>query len=204
VQVAISTVYGIAHSLGNACCSSVPFLMWQAPMLTSTRIQMKKSHGTETVWKYQPSIPPKYPLPYYFMPMSTVHASPVCGQKRKRPPEIDPTADSSPPYEPPWKKAGFRSAEEANVAFWNNLSKVPLYPRALKEFDRWNSLAASSTYEPVAWMDPPDPQRSPTALKSCSTQLLKRFARRGGPDLHDLRGVLKAPDDLEILLTTPF
>jgi hypothetical protein len=109
--------------------------MWQAPMFTSTRIQMKKSHGTETVWKYQPSIPPKYPLPYYFMPMSTVHASPVRGQKRKRPPEIDPTADSSPPYEPPWKKAGFRSAEEANVAFWNNLSKVPLCPRALKEFD---------------------------------------------------------------------
>jgi hypothetical protein len=178
--------------------------MWQAPMLTSTPIQMKKSHGTETIWKYQPSIPPKYPLPYYFMPMSTVYASPVRGQKRKRPPEIDPTADSSPPYEPPWKKAGFRSAEEANVAFWNNLSKVPLCPRALKEFDRRNSLAASSTYEPVAWMDSPDPQSSPTALKSCSTQLLKRFARRGGPDLHDLRGVLKAPDDLEILLTTPF
>jgi hypothetical protein len=178
--------------------------MWQAPMLTSTRIQMKKSHGTETVWKYQPSIPPKYPLPYYFMPMSTVHASPVRGQKRKRPPEIDPTADSSPPYEPPWEKAGFRSAEEANVAFWNNLSKVPLCPRALKEFDRRNSLAASSTYEPVAWMDSPDPQSSSTALKSCSTQLLKRFARRGGPDLHDLRGVWKAPDDLEILLMTPF
>jgi hypothetical protein len=120
--------------------------------------------------------------PYYLTPMSTAHDSTARGQKRKQSPEIDLIADSTPPYEPQWKRAGFRSAEEANIAFWNNLLKVPLGPRALKEFDPRNILVTSKLATRV------DFQRNSTSLKGCSTQL-KRFAKHGGPDLQDLREV---------------
>jgi hypothetical protein len=69
-------------------------------------------------------------------PMPALQASIARGQKRKRPLESDRQADSTPEPQPPRKRAGFRSAEEANTAFWDNISKVPLCPSALKELDR--------------------------------------------------------------------
>lgn len=139
-------------------------------------------------------------LLYYSMPMPAVNVSTARGQKRKRSPEVDP--ESTPPPEPQWKRAGFRSAEEANTAFWDNLSTVPLFPRALKELDRRNWLSVGPTTKSVARSAGPTTrpatrraaqvnqlgrQRS-TVLEDRAAQL-KRFARRGGPDLHDLRGV---------------
>jgi hypothetical protein len=70
--------------------------------------------------------------------------------------------------------------EEANIAFWDNLSKVTLFPHSLKEFDRRNPPPV----RPAALAGSLDS----TSLKGCSAQL-KRFARRGGPDLRDIRGV---------------
>ena len=130
------------------------------------------------------------------------------GQKRKRSAEVDPATESTPPPEPLWKRAGFRSAEEANTAFWDNVSKVPLFPGALKEFDRRNSLAVGSsiksaprstrrstrsTARRAALVDQLVCQNS-SASGDCAAQL-KRFARRGGPDLHNLRGVLMTQYD---------
>ncbi|MCJ1246639.1 hypothetical protein MMC30_003848 [Trapelia coarctata] len=116
---------------------------------------------------------------YYPKSMHTIDASAGPGQKRKRSPEIDSTLNSTPPYEPPWKRAGFLSADEANVAFWDNLSKVPLCPRALKEFDRRNRRLPRPTVLVDSWRDF-------IALKGYSVQL-KNFARRGGPGLDGLR-----------------
>ena len=57
--------------------------------------------------------------------------------------------------------------------FWDNLSKVWLTKRALRELDRRNNKRPVQTY--------PTPE-------ICLTDLA-RFARRGGPDLGHLRGV---------------
>jgi hypothetical protein len=128
-----------------------------------------------------------------------VRASTTCGQKRKCSPGSDPTAESTPLPEPPWKRAGFRSAEEANVAFWDDLPKV-------KEFDRRNSLttigpktksAARHTKRitrPAARHAAQLSQLRPIVLEDYAAPF-KYFARRGGPDLQDLRGAWMAQDD---------
>jgi hypothetical protein len=59
--------------------------------------------------------------------MPTVHVSTARGQKRKRSPEVLPTADSTLRPEPAWKRAGFRSAEEANNVSEGDFSHV-IYP----------------------------------------------------------------------------
>ena len=61
--------------------------------------------------------------------------------------------------------------------FWNNLSQVPLCRRALREFNR--RTIRPITLEPLA--------RS--VLKEDLVKQLKRFARHGGPNLRDIRGV---------------
>lgn len=125
----------------------------------------------------------------------------ACGQRRKRPLEVEPEHEHTLPPESQWKRAKFCSAQEARTAFWDNLSKVPLCPSALRELDRRNWLSSQSTSKstPISTkritrsatrateIDQLDYQRS-AALKDRTPQL-KRFARRGGPNLRDLRGV---------------
>lgn len=66
-------------------------------------------------------------------------------------------------------------------SFWDTLSKVRLSRSALKEFDRRN---IQETGQPCA---EPIPITKVSAQRA--RQQLKRFARRGGPDLSHLRGV---------------
>jgi hypothetical protein len=66
-------------------------------------------------------------------------------------------------------------------SFWDTLSKVRLSRSALKEFDRRNVQGTGQLCsEPI-----------PIAQVSAGRyrQQLKRFGRRGGPDLSHLRGV---------------
>lgn len=78
--------------------------------------------------------------------------------------------------QPPVKKiksSKSRSAWNYSPEFYNNLSKVWLTRRALRELDRRNNI---------------QPPRKPTPPVVYSTDLA-RFARHGGPELHHLRGV---------------
>ena len=69
-------------------------------------------------------------------------------------------------------------------AFWDNLSRLWLTPRALREFDR----RASQIHTPR--------RRDPTALQPVCTTSLKRFARHGGPNLSDIRAVSDVMGDM--------
>lgn len=126
-------------------------------------------------------------------PCSMTTAAPAnqssCGRKRKRTAteeEHSTIVTTSP--QPPWKRAKrpFQSRQEANTTYWDSLSKLWFTRRGLKELDRRNRQTAS----PVRTGSTRRPNRSgePAALENCSSQL-KRFARQGGPDLRDLRGV---------------
>lgn len=117
------------------------------------------------------------------------------GQGQKRPRKVEPEHEHTPPPEPQWKRAGFRSAQEARTAFWDNLPKAPLCPSALRELDRRNWLST----QPTSKSTPTSTKRikrsatraakvEQLALKDRAPQL-ERFARRGGPDLRDLMGV---------------
>ncbi|OAR00666.1 hypothetical protein LLEC1_07337, partial [Akanthomyces lecanii] len=94
-------------------------------------------------------------------------------QKRKRRNTYDTTEDS-PPAKRIKSTSATREASNFPPQFWDNLSKVWLTPRALREKDRRNGgqprVATSTTPVTV----------TPTTLA--------RFARRGGPDLRHLRG----------------
>lgn len=92
-------------------------------------------------------------------------------------------------------------------AFWDNLAKVWLTRRALKELDRRNAQAASNQ-SPVQPKGKKPRTRSvvqefkhrpqPALPKSVNRYLnrgnLQRFARHGGPDLSDLKGVCISSD----------
>jgi hypothetical protein len=68
-------------------------------------------------------------------------------------------------------------------SFWDTLSKVRLSRSALKEFDRRNIQGTGQPcFEPI-----PIPIAQVSAGRY--RQQLKRFGRRGGPDLSHLRGV---------------
>ena len=97
-------------------------------------------------------------------------------------------------------------ASQPPAAFWDNLSKLWLTKRALRELDRRNSQAALSPSN-----SPHRRARRPVArkfiaerkanyqvthcidyLRRCTPRILKNirlFARHGGPDLSDLRNV---------------
>jgi hypothetical protein len=92
-------------------------------------------------------------------------------QKRKR---SDPD-EPSPKHQLNKKTKSKRSPSNFAPEFWDNLSKVCLTPRALRELDRrQNNQPAPKVTTPD--VDPVD---------------LGRFARRGGPDLQHLRGVCR-------------
>lgn len=117
---------------------------------------------------------------------------PSCGRKRKRTAteeEHSTIATNSP--QPPWKRAknAFQSRQEANTTYWDSLSKLWLTKRALKELNRRNRQTVSPVRSGI--IRRPDRSGESAALENCSSQV-KRFARQGGPDLRDLRGVNSA------------
>lgn len=61
------------------------------------------------------------------------------------------------------------------AAFWDNLSKVWLTRNALRELDRRNQKST--------------PNATLSQVQSLIPLTLQRYARQGGPDLSDLRGV---------------
>lgn len=101
--------------------------------------------------------------------------------KRKRQPEheAEPTNKLTPPDSQPIKRPKLEqhSSHSDAASFWDILSRVWLTSRALREFDRRTELQATPTSN--------DPHCKPHV----DAAQLKRFARRGGPDLSDLRGV---------------
>jgi hypothetical protein len=91
---------------------------------------------------------------------------------------------------------------EPPVAFWDNLSKIWLTKRALRELDRRNARAQSpyrrvrrpATRNLLAQSKRNRQTAQDTAyyLRCCDSRTLKDvklFARHGGPDLSDLRNV---------------
>ncbi|TWU72058.1 hypothetical protein ED733_002927 [Metarhizium rileyi] len=90
-------------------------------------------------------------------------------QNRKRPNTYDTAQDSLPTKR---IKSAVRIASNFPPKFWDNLSKVWLTPRALREKDRRNGAQPPGTVSAASVI--------PTTLA--------RFARRGGPDLRHLRG----------------
>ncbi len=133
----------------------------------------------------------------YLMNAVAPEKQPSCGQKRRR--EHSTTGATSP--QPPWKRAKrpFTSREEAEASYWNSLSELCLTRRALKELDRRNRHTVSLVRTGI--IRKPWRSREPLTLKNCSNQI-KRFARHGGPDLRDLRGVRLAKVIFRLVLTT--
>jgi hypothetical protein len=87
------------------------------------------------------------------------------------------------------------SASNFPPAFWDSLSKVWLTRRALRELDRRNQLKSSACVRAPAHK----PVRPSSNRKD-----LQRFARLGGPELGDLRGVrLNCPYCIVLPLTMP-
>lgn len=80
--------------------------------------------------------------------------------------------------------------EQTPPAFWNNISRVPLCRRALREFERRSKDTT-----------PPErPQR--TELRADLKKKLQKFARHGGPDCQDIIAVsygVKLGDDSELM-----
>ncbi|KAF2241478.1 hypothetical protein BU26DRAFT_571944 [Trematosphaeria pertusa] len=94
-------------------------------------------------------------------------------RKRKRTLEIARSTDT---LQPPVKRQKRSQRGRTPPEFWDNLSRVPLCRRALREFNR-------RTIRPVA-LEPP----ARSVLKEDLVKQLKRFARHGGPNLRDIRG----------------
>lgn len=122
----------------------------------------------------------------------------VLSRKRRRPeqPEL-----SHPSPSPKRRKTKHPSASRPPPEFWDNLSKVLLTRRALIEFDRRNNQPSLRS-RPVTrsavgqWREDSNNwhqiKHIAAAIKSPSRSSLKNiraFAKQGGPDLSDLRGV---------------
>ena len=71
------------------------------------------------------------------------------------------------------------SASNFPPAFYDSLSKVWLTRRALRELDRRNQLTSSVCAQAPA----------PKPVRRLNRKDLERFARHGGPELSNLRGV---------------
>jgi hypothetical protein len=127
---------------------------------------------------------------------------PLCGQKRRRG-EIEEERSTNGTPQPARKRTRRRrqSQQETNTAYWDSLSKLWLTRRALDELNRRSGKKASPVrpgtirrldlgYEADLLKNPP--------------KQLKRFARHGGPDLRDLRGVSLALKMSKSLLISSF
>jgi hypothetical protein len=94
------------------------------------------------------------------------------------------------------KKQKLNHPTKPPPAFWDNLSEIPLTRNAVQELERrTNEIPRSSRRQsdtqvrrPVAeWKSSHPPTTS--YLARCGPPRIQRFARLGGPDLSDLRGV---------------
>jgi hypothetical protein len=123
--------------------------------------------------------------------------------------EVELSQDDIP--SPPWKR--FKSSRKPHSsselpppAFWDNLSKVWLTRRALEELDRRNAQSASNQSPVQPRVKKPRTRSAvrefkqkaqpavPKLVDRYSDQgYLQRFARHGGPDLSDLKGVCILP-----------
>ena len=137
---------------------------------------------------YLKALSPSYTQPHL---MSVAQSAP---HKRKRSSQESCEADDHPLISSKRQKAD-NSIQEARRAargrFWDTLSKVWITPRALREFDRRNA-ARSFEQRCTSNLDPRSRKRSvidTSHLSGPSLKNLKRFARRGGPSLVDLRSV---------------
>jgi len=101
------------------------------------------------------------------------------GRHRKRKLTVDAAATTDPDHQPPVKRRrpSRQSRSRTPPEFWDNLSRIPLCRRALREFNR--RRARSPVPQPPVLSD----------INGHLVKQLKRFARRGGPDLRDIRGV---------------
>ena len=99
--------------------------------------------------------------------------------KRKRAVDATSTEEPESQPQPPVKRQKRSSPAQSKTPpeFWDNLSKVPLCRRALREFNR-------RAGQPVV-----PKQRAKRDVEDGVVKHLKRFARRGGPDLRMIRGV---------------
>src|SRR6266699_1795274 len=95
-------------------------------------------------------------------------------QNRKRQRADDPSQEH-PPTKKIKSRRGIQSTSNFSPQFWDDLSRVWLTPRALRELDRRNRIQPPSEPEVHAGDCPTD---------------LARFARHGGPDLHHIRTVI--------------
>jgi hypothetical protein len=112
--------------------------------------------------------PPLKTLPSFILPGHNDGPLMARPQNRKRP-----RANELSQSNPPSKKAKLARESNFSPEFWDNLSKVWLTPRALRELDRRNKAQPSPRF----------------AVPELYATKLARFARHGGPDLRHLRGV---------------
>lgn len=98
-------------------------------------------------------------------------------RKRKLGVDAEPTTDSSPPATNKRRKLENQQRHRTPNSFWDNLSRLWLTPRALREFDRRTE-----------WPATPVPLER-TGKEDIDLVQLKRFARHGGPSLDHLRAV---------------
>lgn len=104
------------------------------------------------------------------------------------------------------KKRGVSHRFQSPAGFWDNLSQIWLTRNTLRELDRRNRRSSQPTSrqgqiaKPVTraalakWKEENFEVHQPGAdfLDHCTPQCLRdiqKFARRGGPDLSELRGV---------------
>jgi hypothetical protein len=103
---------------------------------------------------------------------------------------LDSPAPPDPSHQPPTKRRRRSRSQGTHYRrppeFWDNLSRLQLTRLALHEFDRRTILPTVSK--------PPELFE----VKEIRVKELARFARRGGPNLRDLRGV-GSPINLENL-----
>lgn len=92
-------------------------------------------------------------------------------QNRKRQHPDDLSQDPHPSKK--IKSRGHYDSLNFSPEFWDNLSKVWLTPRALRELDRRNNIRLPT---------------KPTTPEEVYSKDLARYARHGGPDLQHLRG----------------
>ena len=110
---------------------------------------------------------------------------PLCGQKRRKG-AIEEEDSTIATLQYPWRSAKRRcqSQQESSTEYWDSLSKLWLTRRALDELDR--RTKASPVKRTVSrGLSLGDKPGQPEKF----SKQLKRFARYGGPDLRELRGV---------------
>lgn len=128
--------------------------------------------------------------------MSVAQAVPPRKRKQSSPHACE--VDNTPHLSSKRQRVDENHTREARHAardrFWDTLSKAWLTRRALREFDRRNAARdreQTHTTDLGFWPR----NRSPigvSQLTAASRKNLKRFARRGGPSLTDLRNVSRA------------